>query len=88
MLQFLAIDTHGPLVTLSDADLMAAALYIQAWVLGGVDSCENETTTTIGSTSASITPEKVFFSSSSRQTQSFWLLFASFGKEIIFNRCV
>ena len=42
MLQFLAIDTHGPLVALSDAHLMAAALHILARVLGGVHGCEHK----------------------------------------------
>lgn len=42
VLQFLAIDTHGPLVALCDAHLMAAALHILAWVLGGVHGCNNK----------------------------------------------
>lgn len=41
VLQFLAIDTHGPLVALCDAHLMAAALHILARVLGGVHGCNN-----------------------------------------------
>lgn len=44
VLQFFAIDTHGPLVALSNADLMATALDILARVLGGVHGCKHKTT--------------------------------------------
>lgn len=40
LLQFPAIDTHGPLVALCDAHLVAAALHILARVLGGVHGCK------------------------------------------------
>lgn len=43
MLHFLAIDTHGPLVALSDTHLVAAALHVLAWVLGGVRGCKHKT---------------------------------------------
>lgn len=36
VLQFLAVDTHGPLVALRHTHLMAAALHILTRVLGGV----------------------------------------------------
>lgn len=39
MLQLLAVDAHGPLVALGDADLVSAALNLLTRVLGGVHVC-------------------------------------------------
>lgn len=86
MLQFLAIDTHGPLVALCDAHLMAAALHILARVLGGVHGCEHKTTTL--RIQVSITAE-VFsiFVATRRETRRFKTFFySSFDTEHVFMR--
>lgn len=39
VLQLLAADAHGPLVALSNAHLVTAALHLLAGVLGGIQGC-------------------------------------------------
>lgn len=63
MLQFLAIDTHGPLVALCDAHLVAAALHILARILGGVHGCKHKTAA-LRYPEVSITAEVFYFKSS------------------------
>lgn len=41
VLQLLAADAHGPLVTLGNAHLVMAALHLLAGVLGGVQGCRD-----------------------------------------------
>lgn len=41
VLQLLAADAHGPLITLGDAHLVTAALHLLAGVLGGVQGCRD-----------------------------------------------
>lgn len=86
VLQFLAIDTHGPLVALGDADLMAAALHILARVLGRVHSCKHKTTTLTIQECFCFNPIVLL---SPAEMLCFHLFFnSSFDKEHLFNRLI
>lgn len=61
MLELLAVDTHGPLVALGDAHLMAAALHILARVLGGVHGCKTQNDKTPNDPEVSVTAEVFYF---------------------------